>query len=133
MGKIIINVSWEGQNYAAAPQNEDIACVCTAPTLQKLKEEMLAALKEHIEWMKEDNDEIPQEFEGEWDIEWDMSGPALLHSVEGIITKAAISKATGINKAQLTHYASGFRNPRPAMTKKIKEGIGKIGQNLISL
>ena len=40
MGKIIINVDWLPNNYAAAPENSEIACVVTAKSLDELKKEM---------------------------------------------------------------------------------------------
>jgi hypothetical protein len=57
----------------------------------------------------------------------------LLHYTEGYVTKATISKATGINQQQLTHYASGYRTPRPAMRKRIVDGIHSIAAILADI
>jgi predicted RNase H-like HicB family nuclease len=132
MGKIIINVDWS-DNFAAAPANENIACVSTGHTLDELKKNMLEALEFHIQGMREDGEAIPAEFEGALDIEWHLTTAALLHHVEKLIPKAAIAKVTGINQQQLTHYASGYRKPRPEMQKRILDGIHTVGKELIAI
>lgn len=132
MGKIVINVDYT-QNFAASPANEDIACVVTAKSFDEVKREMGSTLREHIAWMREDGDAVPAEFEGEWQLEWHFSIRALLHYTEGLVPKSAIAKATGINQQQLTHYASGYRKPRPAMREKIIEGIHAIGELLTAV
>ena len=94
---------------------------------------MEEALRWHIDSMREDGEAVPEEFEGEWDLEWNLSVRALLHYTEKMISKAAISKATGINQQQLTHYSTGYRTPRPAMRKKIIDGIHSIAQKLSAI
>ena len=132
MANIIINVDYTG-NFAAAPANENIACVVTAKSIPELKREMERSLREHIEWMRADGDPIPPEYEGEWTLVWNLSVRAVLHYTEGILPKSALSKATGINQQQLTHYASGYRKPRPAMRTKIIEGIHAIAEQLLAV
>lgn len=132
MGKIIINVDYT-DNFAAAPANEGIACISTGRTLDELKKNMEEALRWHIDSMIEDGEAVPAEFEGDWDLEWSLSVRALLHYTEKLVPKAAIAKATGINQQQLTHYASGYRIPRPAMRAKIIDGIHKIASQLSAI
>ena len=62
MSKINIKVDYT-DNFVAYPANEDIACVVTAKTFKELQAEMMTSLREHIDWMKEDGDPIPAEFE----------------------------------------------------------------------
>ena len=132
MGKIAIKVDWT-DNYAAAPANEAIACVSTGRTLEEVQHNIIEALKFHIEGMLEDGDLIPVEFSGEWEFEWIFSTRALLHYTEGLVSRTAIAKATGINLQQLSHYATGYRHPRPDMKKRIIEGIHKIGKDLLTI
>ncbi len=132
MAKIGIKVDYT-DNFAASPINEDIACLVTAHSFPELQKEMESALRDHIEWMKEDGDPIPAEFEGEWEFDWQFTVRALLHYTDKLVSKAAIAKATGINQQQLTHYASGYRVPRPAMRAKIIEGIHKIAGQLSAI
>ena len=129
MGKILINVDYT-DNFAAAPANEDIACVSTGKTFDELKKNMEEGLRWHIDSMRTDGETVPAEFDGEWDLEWCFSVRALLHYTEGLVPKSAIARVTGINQQQLTHYASGYRVPRPAMRAKIIEGIHTIARQL---
>ena len=133
MGKIRIRVDWCEHNYCAAPMNEDIACVCTADSFEGLKKEMEEGLREHIEWMRKDGDNVPVEFDGEWEFEWSITTAALLHYTEKLVPKSAIAKVTGINQQQLTHYANGYRKPRPAMRAKIVDGIHTIAKELSAI
>lgn len=132
MGKIIINVDYT-DNFAAVPANESIACISTGRTLEELKTNMEEALRWHIESMREDGEPVPVEFDGDWQLEWNLSVRALLHYTEKLVPKAAIAKVTGINQQQLTHYASGYRVPRPAMRAKIIEGIHQIANQLSAI
>ena len=83
--------------------------------------------------MREDGEFVPEEFEGEWKLEWNLSVRALLHYTEKLVPKAVLSKVTGINQQQLTHYASGYRVPRPAMRARIIEGIHQIANQLSAI
>lgn len=79
-----------------------------------------------------DGDDIPAYIQqGAYEIDYKMEVSALLHSLDGIVTRSAISRFTGINERQLGHYASGFRKPRPEQAKKIILGIHNIGNVLL--
>ena len=133
MGTIRINIDWCEHNYCAAPENQDIACICTAKTFDKVQKEMEEALKEHIEWMKQDGDAVPAEFEGQWAFEWHLTTAALLHYTEKMIPKSSLAKVTGINQQQLTHYANGYRVPRPTMRQRIVNGLHAIAEKVLSI
>jgi len=55
---------------------------------------------------------------------------ALLHSLDGVLTRTAIARATGINEKQIRHYASGHRTPRAKQREKIINGIHAISREL---
>ena len=129
MGKIKVIVDYTN-NYAACPADDRIACVSTGRTLQEVKENIEQALRFHIEGMREDGDPIPEEFNGVWEFEWELTARAMLHYTDGIVPKAALSKVTGINQQQLTHYASGYRVPREAMRQRLVDGLHSIAAML---
>ena len=52
---------------------------------------------------------------------------------DGILTRAALAKVTGINQRQLGHYAQGIRTPRPQQREKIIQGFHKLGQEFLSV
>ncbi len=131
MEKIIVQVSWL-DNYGAC--SEDVlGCVATHRTLDGVKEAYTESLRWHIEAMKKDGDKIPKVLEGDYELVFELNTQALLHYFEGILTRSALSRVTGINERQLGHYATGHRNPRPAQRKKIIEGIHKIGNEFKSV
>lgn len=132
MGRISIIVDYT-DNYSACPVNEKIVCISTGTTYKELQKNMEDALHFHIQSMIDDGEAVPEEFSGEWSFDWQLTTRALLHVTEKYVTKAAIAKATGINQQQLTHYASGFRNPRPEMSKRIRSGIHQIALELLQI
>ncbi len=130
MGKIDIKVDYT-DNYAACPLNDNIACISTGRTFDELRKNIDEGLHFHIEGMMKDGETVPEEFYGEWEYQWHFTIRALLHYSESFVSKAAISKITGINQQQLTHYASGHRHPRPMMESRIREGIHAIADALL--
>jgi len=130
MGKIDIKVDYI-DNYAACPVDDRIACVSTGRTFEELRKNINEGLHFHIEGMREDGEAIPTEFQGEWEYQWHFTIRALLHYSQTFVSKAAISKVTGINQQQLTHYASGYRHPKPMMESRIREGIHTIAEALL--
>jgi len=132
MGKIIVLVDYT-DNYAASPLSPEVACLSTGRTLDEVQANMKDALQFHLDGLQEDGFAVPDELVGPWDFEWRLSTRALLHYTEGLVSRSAIAKITGINQQQLTHYASGYRKPRPAMSLRIRDGVRKIAQELAAV
>lgn len=130
MEKIKINVDWD-KNYSASPQG--MAVAVTGKTLDEIKERMNQSLILHIAGIIEDGEIVPPEFSGNYELEYELTTRALLHHTEGIVSRKAIAQVTGINLQQLSHYAKGWRNPRPDMQKRIEEGIKEIGKRLLAV
>lgn len=57
----------------------------------------------------------------------------MLHAYEPYLSLAAISRASGINQHQLSHYANGLKTPRPQQRQRIVDGIRKIGKELLTV
>ena len=130
MGKIQINIDWVPSNFAAAPANEDIACVATGHTLEEVEKNIIDALKFHFSGLEEDGEPIPTELRGDWIPEFHLTTRAQLKYTDNYITRKALSKETGIAEQQLSHYANGLRHPRPQMQDRINAGIRAIWQRL---
>lgn len=129
METIKVNIDWE-DNYGAA-SDAVLGCVATHKTFEGIKAAYTSALEFHLEGLRED--EVPEVLKGEYKLEFELTAQALLHRIDGIITRAAIARITGINEKQLGHYMTGHRNPRPAQREKIITGIHKIGQEFMSV
>ena len=133
MATVKINVDWIDHNFGAAPQNEAIACVATGKTLDEVKASIVDAINFHLEGMQAHGEEIPVEFRGDWQPEFVLTTRAQLRYSDNYITRKALSRETGINEQQLSHYATGRKIPRPGTRKKISDGILAISRHLAIL
>jgi predicted RNase H-like HicB family nuclease len=127
--KVIID--WD-DNYGAA-SDDVLGCVATDKTIEGVKKAYTSALEFHLEGIQQHGDEVPPKLQGEYILEFEMSVQALLHYFDGVITRAALSRATGINERQLGHYMTRHRTPRPEQRRKIIEGLHKIGEEFINV
>ena len=107
----------------------------TAKTYTKLKKEVKETLEFHVQGMIDYGDDMPQWLaDGDYEFKWCMMDTAaLLQSLEGMTTIAAISRATGINERLLSHYANGIKRPSAKQQQRIIDGIHQIGQALVKL
>ena len=133
MEKIKVSISWSGDNYCASSQDDCLngIIVATHKTLEGVKQEFQSALQFHIEGCLEDGDELPRWLaENNYELECVIEVSALLHSLDGILTRSAIARVSGINERQIGHYASGHRTPRSQQREKIVNGIHRISRDL---
>ena len=131
MGKVIIDIDWMDYNYGAASRNEDIACAATGRTLEEVKSGIVEAIQFHLEGMRAHGEEIPVEFQTEWEPEFILTTRAMLRYSDNYITRKALSRETGIKEQQLSHYATGRKTPRPSTRQRITKGIESISQRLM--
>jgi len=133
MEKINVSISWSGNNYGASAQGDCLNGIVVAKhkTLEGVKKAFESALQFHIEGCLQDGDKLPEWLvSGDYEIEYIPEVSALLHSLDGILTRSAIARVSGINERQIGHYASGHRTPRRQQREKIITGIHKISREL---
>ena len=128
MHTITVNIDWE-DNYGAYSE-EVSGCVATHKTLEGVKQAYIDSLKFHLAGLHKDGDEIPAVMQGKYRLDFVLNVRALLHYFEGVLTRSALSRVTGINERQLGHYITGHRKPRPEQRKKIVEGLHRIGKEI---
>jgi hypothetical protein len=87
----------------------------------------------HLEGMREDGDEIPAIFDGEYELVYQFYPEDLLRHYNGIFTHAALERLTGINQRQLQRYAIGASKPRPAQAEKIVKSFHHLGKELLAV
>lgn len=131
MKKIKVTITWL-DNYGAS-SDEIPGCVATAKTLEEVKDAYASALAFHLEGMRKDVDEIPEALQEDYELQFELNTQALLKSLDGKITRAAIARATGINERQLGHYITGRVKPRPENRRKVIEGVHQIGAELLNV
>jgi hypothetical protein len=136
MQKIIVKVGWSGKNYSCVADHPVLngIIIVTGKTLEGLKKAFRESLQFHIEGCEKDGDVFPEWLlSGDYELSYELLTSALLHSLDGILTRSAIARVTKINERQLGHYASGMRNPRPKQRQRIIDGIHEISRELSSI
>jgi hypothetical protein len=136
MEKIQVKIGWSGKNYSCVADDAALngIVVDTNKTLEGLKKDFRESLQFHIEGCVLDGDILPEWLlSGDYEPEYVLEASALLHSLDGILTRSAIARVTGINQRQLGHYAAGAKKPRPRQREKIVRGIHAISRELASV
>ena len=54
--------------------------------------------------------QVPEILQGDYELVYEFDIEALLKHLDGTVMKTALSKASGINVMQLSHYSSGLKN-----------------------
>lgn len=129
MQKIKVCIDWD-VNFGAVSDLID-GCVATGTTFEKVKENYASALEFHLESLEKE--EIPKELSGKFELEFELTAQALLHRFDKVLTRATLSRITGINERQLGHYVSGYRNPKDEQRKKIVEAFHQLGKEFLSV
>ncbi len=127
MEKIVVIIGKSKNHYGGYAENVE-GLYAAGDTPDEVKKDFLNA----IELFKEANDKKywPAALKGDYEIEYKLDIPAFLATYSGIFTKSAIERLTGINRVQLAHYASGFRNPRSDKRRKIEQAIYTLADEL---
>ena len=133
MEKVTVTVGMTENNYSAHVIIGDGIAVATGKTFEELKEQMKESVEFHLEGMREDGDEIPVVFNSEYELVYRFDTESLLIHYNGIFTKAALERMTGINQRQLQRYSSGVSRPRAEQAQKIKSALHHLGKELLAV
>jgi len=136
MEKIQVKIGWSGDNYSCVADDAVLngIIVVTNKTLESLKKDFKESLQFHIESCIHGGDGSPDWLiSGQYELNYTLETSALIHSLDGILTRSAIARVSGINERQIGHYASGHRTPRPQQREKIINGIHAISRELASV
>lgn len=131
MKNIKVIIGYTGTNFCACSE-QILGCVATGSTIEEIKKEYTELLDFHIEGMEADKETLPVE-RGKYKLVFELDTQALLKQYQNIISFSALSKVTGINQRQLSHYANGIRTPRANQRQKIVKGLHEIGKEFISV
>ena len=123
MEKVIVNVAKTLSGYSASIDIISGWVLGTSGSFDDFKRELQKSIDIFVEWAKEDGDEYPSIFDGEYSFEYKFNIESLLCCYNGILSRAALSRISGINEKQLGHYACGRSRPRQAQKVKIIEGL----------
>lgn len=132
--KIKVSIGWTETNYSGIAEGPEVGGVVidTHTDHNMLLKSFKETMEFHVEGL--DKGDVPAWLlSGDYELEYHYTTAALLHKYEGILTRSALAKVTGINQRQLGHYATGHRKPRPAQRQKIVDAIRRIGEEFISV
>lgn len=135
MEKVKVDLYWAEKNFNCGWAYPGIGSIIVSEkTQEKVKQAFMEALSFHIEGMLEDGDNVPEWLaKGDYEIVFQPHISAILREIEQYTTMAALSRASGINQRQLSHYANSIKEPRKEQRERIISGIHKIGQELMSI
>jgi hypothetical protein len=135
--KIIdVRIEWCEHNYSCVTDDEALngVILVTDKTLEGIKSAFKKSLMFHIEGCIASGDNLPEWLlSGNYEVNYILEISALLHSLDGIITRASIARATKINPRQLGYYAVGLRIPRPRQRQRIIDAVKRISSELSSI
>lgn len=134
--KIFVNVSWCGRNFSASlSDNVPGAVVFTAKTFDELQREARTSLDFHLEGMEDDGDDVPAWWKaGDYEFIYHFADFASqLQACSELTPLSAVSRISGINPHQLSHYATGLKKPRPQQREKIVDGLHTIARQLLAV
>lgn len=136
MEKIKIEVAWRNKIFSATFGDNVLGKIAfTASSWLELQKEIRKTIYIQVEHLVKDGKDIPQWLiNGDYELEYSYANvAALIRSLEPYTSLAALSRETGINQHQLSHYANGMKNPRPQQMQRIVDGIHSIGSHLMSV
>lgn len=133
MENVIIRVGKTADGYCADCALLPGWIVSVNGNFGELQTEVKESIDFYIDCAKEDGDEYPAVFNGEYELSYQFDVETLLYYYQKIFTKAALEHITGINQRQLSHYACGRSKPRKEQAEKIVKALHALGNELISV
>ena len=130
MNTIKIIIEKTSDHYSAYADNCD-GIYGAGNTVEEAKENVLEGLRLLVE--SRPANELPDMLKNEYEIVYGFDTQSFLKYYEGIFSKPALERITGINQKQLHHYASGLRKPRQAQREKIGRALHCLGKELMSV
>lgn len=124
--KAIIERSSEGR-YSIYMDNHTLSYHVTAEgaTLDEAKKDFIESYESVKEYFKSHNEAFE---EVEFDFCYDMA--SFLQHYAYAFTLAGLSRITGVNQGQLSHYINGTSRPSARTIEKIENGISSFAQTL---
>lgn len=97
---------------------------------EKFQSYVVESLNFYLDCCRRDGDAYPAVFDKDYKIEYHFDTRALLQYLQPTLTLASISRVTGINQRQLSHYATGHSKPRALQSQRIATGVHALARQL---
>ena len=117
-------------NYSVYMDADDMSYLVTGTG--KTAVEAVNCFKAGYEDMKRYYAEEGKEFEEvEFDYEYDMA--SFLSYYSKVLSLAGLSRLTGVNQGQLSHYMTGRRTPSRSTKEKMQKSIRTFAEDLVQV
>lgn len=133
MEKVIVNVGKTAEGYSASIDILPGWVLAMTGSFTEFKKELQKSIAVFIKWAKKDGNEYPAIFDKDYTFEYKFNVESLLCCYDGILSRAAISRMTGINQRQLSHYICGRARPEKEQETKIVNSFHHLGEELLSV
>lgn len=133
MEKVVMNVARTDTGYCCDCDLLPGWVVTGSDNFEDFKKYVKESVDFYIDCARQDGDEYPPVFDGEYEIVYKFDVTSLLDYYRGIFSFSALQTITGINQKQLCHYASGISKPRPKQAAKIADGLHRLAKDLLTV
>ncbi|MDQ6763177.1 MAG: type II toxin-antitoxin system HicB family antitoxin [Bacteroidota bacterium] len=130
MKKIKIIIERSKDHYNAYAENVK-GVYGAGDTVAEAKQSILDSIKLLKKYNEDKN--IPKILKGDYELVFKFDTESLLNYYNGIFSKAALERITGINQKQIQHYSTGLKRPRPTQVKRIETALHKLGAELLAV
>lgn len=130
MEKLIIVIERSSNHFGAYSENCD-GIYAAGDSLDAVKTDTFEAiriLKENLP-----DTQWPVILKGDFEVEWKIDVPSFLEYYSKYMSLAGMEKMTGVNQKQLSNYMNHRSVPRPRQTKRIRDGIHRFAEELLSI
>jgi hypothetical protein len=94
-------------------------------TVEEAKADFMGCYEDMRESFVEDGEPFTEAI---FDFEYDMA--SFLNYYSNVLSLAGLSRITGVNQYQLSHYATGRKRPRPETVHKIQHSLFSLSKEL---
>lgn len=130
MEKVIIVIEKSKDHFGAYAENCD-GIYAAGGSLDEVKKDTFEAIRLLKKNLPEDR--WPEPLKVEYEIEWKLDVPSFLEYYSHFMSLSGMEKMTGINQKQLSNYLNNRSKPRKRQTERIKNGIHRFAEELLSI
>lgn len=128
--KLIISICASSDSFGAYAENCE-GIFAAGDSVAEVKNDVLEAIRIYKDITPQEEWDKP--IKENWPIEWHYDTQSLLSYYQGVFTKSALERMTGINQKQLWNYAHGISKPRKQAKEKIQKALHSLGHELLEL
>lgn len=133
MEQVVISTSKTEKGFSASCELLPGWIVAFTGTFSEFINYVKESIDFYVECAKSDKEPYPPVFDKEYELQFKMDIQSLLYCYDKILTRAALSRMTGINQRQLGHYICGRSKPRRPQSEKIVNALHTLGKELQSV